>query len=80
MFNPLLNDFSNLKDSELESRVSDLNKKYNIALRMGNGSLAFQISIIIASLKDETIRRQNEATKKLMQKQNKDLDGLINID
>ena len=79
MFNPLINDFSNLKDSELESRMTDLNKKYIIALRMGNGTLAFQISVVIESLREETTRRQNEAIKKLMQKQNKDLDGLINV-
>ena len=46
---------------------------------MGNGTLAFQISVVIESLREETTRRQNEAIKKLMQKQNKDLDGLINV-
>ena len=79
MFHPLLNDLTQLKDAELENRMSDLNKKYNIALRSGNGALAQQVAIILEALRDEGTRRQAEATKKLLQKQNKDLDGLINV-
>lgn len=79
MFNPLLDDLSALKDADLESRISDLNKKYNIALRMGNGSLAEQVAMALESMRAETVRRQQEASRKLLEKQNKDLDGLINI-
>ena len=79
MFHPLLNDLTQLKDAELENRMSDLNKKYNIALRSGNGALAQQVAIILEALRDEGTRRQAEATKKLLQKQNKDLDDLINV-
>jgi hypothetical protein len=79
MFNPLLEDFSQLKDQDLENRMADINKKYNIALRTGNSGLAMQITVVMEALREETARRQAEATKKLMQKQNKDLDGLINV-
>lgn len=79
MFNPLLDDFSHLKDTELDAKIGDLNKKYSIALRSGNGSLANQIVMILNSLREEVLRRQSEATKKLMQRQDKDLDGLINV-
>lgn len=79
MFHPLLNDLTQLKDAELESRMSDLNKKYNIALRSGNGALAQQVVMVLEALRDEGSRRQAEATKKLLQKQNKDLDNLINV-
>ena len=79
MFHPLLNDLTQLKDADLENRISDLNKKYNMALRSGNGSLAQQVAIILEALRDEGFRRQAEATKKLLQKQNKDLDDLINV-
>ena len=79
MFNPLLDDFSHLKDQELDSKINDLNKKYNIALRMGNGAVANQIVMVLNSLREELLRRQSEATKKLMQRQDKDLDDLINV-
>jgi hypothetical protein len=79
MFNPLLDDLSKLSDADLESRVGDLNRKYNIALRSGNGELTRQVAMVIDALREETLRRQHEATKKLISKQNKDLDGLINI-
>jgi hypothetical protein len=79
MFNPLLEDLTQIKDAELENKMSDLNKKYNIALRMGNGAVAQQIAVVIEAVRDESLRRQHEATKKLLAKQSKDLDGLINV-
>ena len=79
MFNPLLEDLTLIKDVDLESRMVDLNKKYSIALRTGNGMLAQQVAVVIEAVREETLRRQREATKKLLQKQNKDLDDLINV-
>lgn len=79
MFNPLLDDLTALKDVDLESRMSDLNKKYNIAMRMGNSAVGQQIAVVLEALRDEMSRRQYEASKKLLQKQNKDLDDLINV-
>jgi hypothetical protein len=79
MFNPLLEDLTQIKDADLEAKMSDLNRKYNIALRMGNGAVAHQIAVVIEAVRDETMRRQHEATKKLLAKQSKDLDGLINV-
>jgi hypothetical protein len=79
MFNPLLEDLTLIKDVDLESRMVDLNKKYSIALRTGNGMLAQQVAVVIEAIREETLRRQREATKKLLQKQNKDLDDLINV-
>jgi hypothetical protein len=79
MFNPLLEDLTQIKDADLESKMSDLNRKYNIALRMGNGAIAQQIAVVIEAVRNESMRRQHEATKKLMAKQSKDLDGLINV-
>lgn len=79
MFNPLLEDLSHFKDTELDEKITDLNKKYTIALRMGNSGLANQIAISLDSFRAEMARRQQEASKKLLDKQKKDLDGLINI-
>ena len=79
MFNPLLEDMSQLKDSDIDARLTDLNKKYNISLRMGNGAVAQQLVIVIEAVRYEILRRQQEASKKLLEKQNKDIDGLINV-
>lgn len=79
MFNPLLDDLIHLKDTELEAKITDLNKKYSIALRLGNGDIAQQIVVVIESFRYESLRRQTEASKKLLQNQNKDIDGLINV-
>lgn len=80
MFNPLLEDLTKLKDTELESKISDLNKKYSIAMRMGNGDVGQQIAMTLEAFRMETQRRQFEANKKLMEKQkDSGLDGLINV-
>ena len=79
MFNPLVEDLTHLKDADLDSKMTDLNKKYSIAMRMGNGSVAMQIAVILEQIRTEVQRRQIEASKKLMSKQNKDLDDLINV-
>lgn len=79
MFNPLLPDLTSLKDTDLEERMTELNRKIGIASRLGNGSLVFQISVALEAVREEMTRRQSEAAKKLLQKQNKDLDGLINV-
>ena len=79
MFNPLLEDLTVLKDQELETRLSDLGRKQGIAFRIGNSALAMQVGIVIEAVREEMARRQAEATKKLLEKQNKNLDGLINV-
>ena len=79
MFNPLVEDLTHLKDTDLDSRMTDLNKKYSIAMRLGNGSVAMQIAVVLEQIRDEVQRRQIESSKKLLQKQNKDLDDLINV-
>lgn len=79
MFNPLVEDLTHLKDPDLDSKMTDLNKKYSIAMRLGNGSVAMQIAVVLEQLRDEVQRRQIESSKKLLQKQNKDLDDLINV-
>lgn len=79
MFNPLVDNLTTLKDTDLDARMTDLNKKYSIAMRLGNGSVGMQIAVVLEQLRDEVQRRQVESSKKLLQKQNKDLDDLINV-
>jgi hypothetical protein len=79
MFNPLLEDLTQLKDTDIDGKITDLTKKYNMALRSGNSGIAQQIVIILESLKHEVSMRRIEASKRLLEKQNKNLDGLINV-
>lgn len=79
MFNPLLENLSSIKDPDLETMYSDLNKKYSTCLKLNNSALAHQVVVAITMVREELQQRQQAATKKLMDKQNKDIDGLINI-
>ena len=77
MFNPLLNDLSNLKDTELDTKIHELTKKYWISARNGNGMLGQQILVVLESYKEEMRKRQADQHKSFVEKQNKDLDDLI---
>jgi hypothetical protein len=81
MFNPLLEDTSKLKDQDLEKKILDLNQKYHLALRLGQGGLAQQIIVNLEAYRMEFHHRQHEAMKKLQEKQKtQGLDDLINVD
>ena len=71
---PLAGNLSEIKLSDLESKVTDLTKKYfmtqNIEARQ-------QISMLLDSYKNEISQRQQAALKKLMD--DKSLDKLIKV-
>ena len=74
---PLSGDLVDLKDSELDSKISDLTKKYFMTRNPGVQS---QISALLDSYKEEQINRQQLALKKMMDNnKDKGLDKLINI-
>jgi uncharacterized protein YpbB len=79
MFNPLLPDISKLKNEDLETKITELMKKYTIAARSGQGMVCQQISIILESYRAEQTRRYDLEMKKL-NKQNKNLDDFIQVD
>lgn len=80
MYNPLLTDISKLKDTELESKIIELTKKYSIAARMGHGMICDQLVLIINLYKEELQCRNMQAIQKTIKKQDKDFDDLINIE
>lgn len=80
MFHPLLPDLSTLKDADVEAKIADLNKKYHIAARSGNGALCSQIIIALEEYKTELQKRLLNQSKVAMKNQNKDLDDLINVE
>jgi hypothetical protein len=76
MFHPFEGDLSELKDTEIEQRLIDLNKKYYAAARMGSRDLLTQLSTFITIYRDEL---SNRYARKLKQNDD-DLDQLINVD
>lgn len=77
MFHPFEGDLSELKDSEVESKLNELNKKYHTAARLGNPALLTQLQTFITIYRDELQKRYIAA--KFNQQEN-DLDQLINVD
>jgi hypothetical protein len=74
---PLSGDLANIKDSELDSKISDLTKKYFMTRNPG---VQTQISALLDSYKEEQRKRQQLALKKMMDNnRDKGLDKLINI-
>jgi hypothetical protein len=77
MIHPLEEDLSKLKDSDLESRILDLNKKYHVAYRLGKPELLTQIEIFVNIYRQEMQRRYLEKSKNDL---DNDLGQLINVD
>lgn len=81
MFNPLVEDVTKVKDLDLEKKILDLSHKYNVALRLGQGSLAHQIAVTLEQYRYEYQQRQATAMKKLEEKSKEQgIDDLINVD
>lgn len=77
MFHPLEEDLSELKDQDIQDRITDLNKKLFQAARLGKKDMLTQIETFVIIYKEEARRRA--LTQKLEQDGN-DLDQLINVD
>ena len=77
MFNPLVDSFDQLTDSQIEEKIFELTKKYWQSSR--NPSLQTQILNVLEMFKQENIARQQKARQKSLENNNKDLDNLINI-
>lgn len=73
---PLIGDISQIKDAELDQKISDLTKKYFMTHNPGVQS---QISAVLQAYKQEQQRRQQVAWEKMMNNRDKNLDKLINV-
>ena len=76
MIHPLAEDFSQLKDLEVETKLQDLSKKY---WQTNNPAVRQQISIFIELYKMELSSRRSKLVEQQYQKRDKDLDKLINV-
>ena len=75
MFNPLVDNLSELKDQEIEEKILELSKKYFQAQRLGKIEMLTQIETFIIMYKDERQRRLQARKSDL----DNDLDQLINV-
>lgn len=73
---PLAEDFSKLKDAEIESRIQELSKKYWIA---NNPMVQNQISLFLDLYNEEMRSRRAKMWNDQYQKRDKGLDKLINV-
>jgi hypothetical protein len=71
---PLVNDLSSLKDDELNSRISDLTRKYFMTQNPG---VQAQMTAILDSYKEELAKRQKASLDKVLS--NKGLDKLVRV-
>lgn len=77
MFHPLEEDLSKMTTSEVELKLSELNKKYYQASRLGNNQLLTQLQTFVTIYRNELRQRAIQAK---FDEQEKDLDQLINVD
>jgi hypothetical protein len=73
---PLISNLENLKDSEIDSKINDLTKKY---FQSVNPDLRHQVSLALDTYKNEQSRRQRAEWQKMVDNRDKNLDKLINI-
>jgi hypothetical protein len=78
MFHPLEEDLSEVSTSDVELKLSELNKKYYQAQRLGKNQLLTQLQTFVTIYRNELRQRAIQA--KFDEEQEKDLDQLINVD
>lgn len=76
MIHPLAEDFGELKDAEVESRLQDLSKKYWMT---NNPQVRQQMSILIGLYREELSMRRQKVLQQQYQNRDKGLDKLINV-
>jgi len=63
MQHPLIGDLSNLTAEELNTQISDLYRKLNIATQSGNGHMCDQIRMALESYQAKYQEKLQESTK-----------------
>lgn len=77
MIHPLAEDFSKLKDTELETKIQDLSKKFFMSAN--NPAVQNQIITLLEMYKSELGIRRQRLWEEQYQKRDTDLDSLINV-
>ena len=61
MEHPLIGKIDDLSESELLDKITELNGKLTIAMRMGNSSLINQVSLAINTYRNKLTEKQKKA-------------------
>lgn len=73
---PLSPDLSKMKETELETKLQELSKRY---FQTSNASVQYQITMLIDMYKQELSVRRAKQWQEQTQNLDKDLDNLINV-
>lgn len=73
---PLSGNLSELKDSELETKITELTGKY---FQTSNPGLKAQVASLLEDYNAELNKRRSEQLKKMMDSRDKSLDKLIKV-
>lgn len=73
---PLAGNLSELKDSELETKITELTGKY---FQTSNTGLKAQVASLLEDYNAELNKRRSEQLKKMMDSRDKSLDKLIKV-
>ena len=76
MFNPLVDNFADLTDTEVEQKIIELGRKYWMTR---NPDVQAQIATILDMYKQEAQTRRAKSYQKIQENDDSDLDSLINI-
>jgi len=61
MEHPLIGKIDDLSESELLDKITELNRKLTIAMRMGNSSLINQVNLAINTYRNKLTEKQKKA-------------------
>jgi hypothetical protein len=70
MEHPLINDLSSLSVDELGTKISELQRKLNIATRSGNAQLCNQIRMALENYQNKYSEKMQEIYQRQMQNNN----------
>jgi hypothetical protein len=74
---PLAPNLRELRDTELQEKLRDLENKLAASYRMGHGELIHQISLMLEDYRTEAARRQQIAYEEMMSKSRTNFDDII---
>jgi uncharacterized protein YbjQ (UPF0145 family) len=76
LFRSLAGNFELLKDSEIETKIQDLSRKYFMT---HNSNVQQQISMILNDYNQELSKRRQAALEKMMKTADKSIDKLVKV-
>lgn len=76
---PLSPTVKDLSDKELSDKIFDIQKRLNVAYRLGKGDLAWQLQMILEDYTFEHQKRLEKQMEELLKKNEKQMKDLIDI-